>query len=79
MDSSVSAFVIIECNRDPSYLVLELRELQGVKMAHALFGPMDVIAFIEASDLKALDEIVTMMYTIEGVTYTDTRITRPVS
>ena len=41
MDSSVSAFVIIECNRDPSYVVLELRELEGVKMAHALFGPMD--------------------------------------
>jgi DNA-binding Lrp family transcriptional regulator len=75
----VSAFVIIECNRDPSYVVRELRNLEGVTMAHALFGPMDVIAFIEAPDLKALEEIVIMMYTVEGVAYTDTRITRPVS
>ncbi len=76
---AVSAFVIIECSRDPSYVVQELRQLEGVKMAHALFGPMDAIAFIEAADLKALDEIVTMMYTVDGVTYTDTRITRPIT
>jgi DNA-binding Lrp family transcriptional regulator len=75
----VSAFVIIECDRDPSYVVQELRELEGVKMAHALFGPMDAIVFIEASDLKALDEIVTMLYSVEGVTYTDTRVARPVA
>ncbi len=76
---AVSAFVIIECSRDPSYVVQELRQLEGVKMAHALFGPMDAIAFIEAADLRALDEIVTMMYTVDGVTYTDTRITRPIT
>ncbi len=75
----VSAFVIIECGRDPVLVVEELSRLKGVEMAHALFGPMDAIAFIEAPDLKALDEIVTMMYTVEGVTYTDTRITRPVT
>jgi len=79
MDSNVKAFVIIECGRDPSYVVQELRELEGVKTAHALFGPMDAIAFIEAPDLESLDEIVTMMYTVEGVTYTDTRVTRPVT
>lgn len=76
---AVSAIVIIECDRDPSYVVPELRDLEGVKMAHALYGPMDAIAFIEAPDLKALDEIVTMAYSIDGVTYTDTRITRPVA
>jgi hypothetical protein len=76
---AVSAFVIVECGRDPVLVVEELRRLEGVKMAHALFGPMDAIAFIEAPDLKALDEIVTMMYTVDGVTYTDTRITRPAS
>jgi len=74
-----SAIVIIECDRDPSYVVSELRHLKGVKMAHALFGPMDAIALIEAPDLKARDEIVTMVHTIEGVTYTDTRIVRPVT
>ena len=76
---AISAVVIIECGRDPSYVVQELRGLEGAKMAHALFGPMDAIAFIEAPDLESLDEIVTMMYTVEGVTYTDTRITRPVT
>ncbi len=76
---AVSAFVIIECSRDPSYVVQELRQFEGVKMAHALFGPMDAIALIEAADLKALDDIVTMMYTVDGVTYTDTRITRPIT
>jgi hypothetical protein len=76
---AVSALVIVECGRDPVLVVEELRRLKGVKMAHALFGPMDAIAFIEASDLKALDEIVTMMYSVEGVSYTDTRITRPVA
>lgn len=76
---SVSAFVIIECDRDPSLVVPEMRRLKGVRMAHALFGPMDAIAFIEAPDLKALDEVVTMIYSIDGVTYTDTRITRDVT
>ena len=75
---AVSAFVTVECDRDPSLVVAELRRLEGVKMAHALFGPMDAIAFIEAPDLKALDEVVTSLYTVQGVTYTDTRITRPV-
>ncbi|TKJ28457.1 MAG: hypothetical protein CEE40_11525 [Chloroflexi bacterium B3_Chlor] len=75
---AVSACVIVECDRDPSLVVAELRTLEGVKMAHALFGPMDAIAFIEAPDLKALDEVVTSLYTVQGVTYTDTRITRPV-
>ncbi len=76
---SVSAFVIIECDRDPSLVVPEMRHLEGVRMAHALFGPMDAIAFIEAPDLKALDEVVTMIYSVDGVTYTDTRITRDVT
>ncbi|MGB3904714.1 MAG: Lrp/AsnC ligand binding domain-containing protein [Anaerolineae bacterium] len=75
---AVSAFVALECDRDPSLVVAELRTLEGVKMAHALFGDMDAFAFIEAPDLKALDEVVTSLYTVQGVTYTDTRITRPV-
>ena len=35
-----------------------IKEIKGVKTVHIVTGPYDVIAFVEASDLKTLGEMI---------------------
>ncbi len=73
---TISAYVLTECDIDPAGVVRGLRQLPGVKQAHALFGPLDAIAHVEGDDLEALGEVIARFYSIEGVKGTDTRIAR---
>ena len=73
---AISAYVLIECGMDPAHVVRGLRKLSAVKQAHALFGPLDAIAYVEEDDLEALGEVIARFYSIEGVKGTDTRIAR---
>jgi len=61
---------------DPAHVVRGLRKLSGVKQAHALFGPLDAIAYVEGDDLEALGEVIARFYSVEGVKGSDTRIAR---
>jgi hypothetical protein len=74
---TVQAYVLIGCSRDPSEVVKEVRKIQGVRAAHALYGALEAIAFVEAEDLKDLDRVIAEMYQVEGLRNTDTRIVRP--
>jgi DNA-binding Lrp family transcriptional regulator len=52
-----------------------ISKIKGVKMAHAVTGPFDVIAFVEVPDLTALsDLILAKIQNIEGVQKTQTAI-----
>jgi len=73
---TISAYLLIECSIDPADVVRGLRKLSGVKQAHALFGPLEAIAYVEGDDLEALGEVIASFYSIEGVKGTDTRIAR---
>lgn len=73
---AISAYVIIECSVEPAVVVKEIARLEGVVQAHALFGPLEAIAYVEAPDLKALDDVIASFYSVEGVKGTDTRIAR---
>jgi hypothetical protein len=73
---AVAAYVIIECSVEPAKVVKEIVRLEGVKQAHALFGLIEAIAYVEAPDLKALDDVIGSLYGVEGVKGTDTRIAR---
>lgn len=49
--------------------------IEGVKMAHAVTGPFDVIAFAEVSDLSALSDLVlSQIQKVEGVEKTQTAV-----
>lgn len=52
-----------------------ISKIKGVKMAHAVTGPFDVIAFVEVPDLATLsDLILAKIQKIEGVQKTQTAI-----
>jgi DNA-binding Lrp family transcriptional regulator len=52
-----------------------ISKIKGVKMAHAVTGPFDVIAFVEVPDLTALsDLILAKIQNISGVEKTQTAI-----
>ncbi|MEW6231597.1 MAG: Lrp/AsnC ligand binding domain-containing protein [Chloroflexota bacterium] len=72
----ISAYVFVECSQDPAEVARGLSKVEGVVSAHALFGPMDLIAYIEAEDLASLDDVIARMYSIPGLKSTDTRIIR---
>jgi len=55
-----------------------LRGIAGVKQAHAVAGPTDCIAFVEAADQEALIAVVSAIRAVEGVASTDTRIAWPI-
>ncbi|MFQ5988798.1 MAG: Lrp/AsnC family transcriptional regulator [Candidatus Methylomirabilales bacterium] len=74
---TTTAFVLIEAASDKARNALKaIGKIPGVKMAHAVTGPYDIIAFVEASDVDALGRVVlSKIRTISGVTKTLTCVT----
>ncbi|MBW8005052.1 MAG: Lrp/AsnC family transcriptional regulator [candidate division NC10 bacterium] len=66
------AYVLIEASSDKAKTALKaIIKIPGVKMANAVTGPYDIIAFVEASDVDALGRVVlSKIRTISGVTKT---------
>ncbi|MFA6431895.1 MAG: Lrp/AsnC ligand binding domain-containing protein [Candidatus Margulisiibacteriota bacterium] len=53
-----SAYILIEAVPGKGIdLVNFIRSMKGTKTVHLVTGPYDVIAFVEATDLKLLGEI----------------------
>ena len=67
-----NAYVLIEAASDKAKTALKaILKIPGVKMANAVTGPYDIIAFVEASDVDALGRVVlSKIRTISGVTKT---------
>jgi DNA-binding Lrp family transcriptional regulator len=72
----VRAYVLITVRAGHSKKVAEaLVQMAGVKQAHACWGVPDVIAFVEVSSQRELDELVMeKVQRLEGVDRTDTHI-----
>lgn len=72
----ISAFVFVECTAGRAIQIArEVRQIPGVKYAHAATGPYDVIALIEASDLQVMGELVIRrIQSIAGVIRTQTNV-----
>jgi DNA-binding Lrp family transcriptional regulator len=52
-----------------------ISKIEGVKMAHAVIGPFDFIAFAEVPDLTALSDLgSTKIQNVEGVQKTQTAV-----
>lgn len=53
------AYILIEALPGKALeLVNNIRGVAGVKTVHLVTGPYDVIAFVEAADLKALGDVI---------------------
>lgn len=52
-------------------------KIEGIKMAHAVTGSYDVIAFVEALKLDTLGDILGKILSIQGVLHTQTAIVMP--
>lgn len=72
----MNAFVLIEARAGKVKSILDgIKKLTGVKAVHAVIGPYDIIAYVEAGDLKALgDLVVGKIHAIDGVERTLTSI-----
>ncbi len=54
---------------------MAISKIEGVKMAHAVTGPFDVIAFAEVSDLSSLSDLVlAQIQRVDGVEKTQTAV-----
>ena len=73
---AVSAYVFVECTQGRALDVSQkLSTLDGVASCHAVTGPVDVIAFIEASDINEMGKfIVEKIQSTDGVLRTSTNI-----
>ncbi len=70
------AFVLIRVRAGAASKVAEeLGKLSGCRMACMVTGRYDIIALIEAADLKALTEtVLSKIHTIQGVERTETAL-----
>jgi DNA-binding Lrp family transcriptional regulator len=54
-----SAYILIESLPGKAIeLTNIIKSISGVKTVHLVTGPYDVIAFVEAADLKAMGEVI---------------------
>ena len=74
---SASAYVLISIKGNKVKHVLNgLSKIKGVKSAHVVAGPYDIIAFIEAKDLESLgNTVISNVRKISGIVQTMTCVT----
>jgi DNA-binding Lrp family transcriptional regulator len=75
----VEGYIFI--NSDPG-MVWEITEtavkmIKGVKMAHAVTGEFDIIAYAEFANIEALAEIIEKVQALKGVQRTRTAVAIP--
>ena len=74
----MEAYVFLSCE---PLLVWEIAEaagkIEGVKMAHAVTGQFDVVAYVEFSNMGKLREMLGQFQSLKGVQRTQTAVTIP--
>jgi DNA-binding Lrp family transcriptional regulator len=70
------SYILIELAPGTSKRAAEaISKIEGVKMAHAVTGPFDIIAFAEVPDLTTLSDLVlAKIQNVEGVQKTQTAV-----
>ena len=74
---AVSAYVLIRAEADKTKSAFDtLTKLKGIKLAHTVTGPFDIILLVEAKTLHELgDVILTKIRGVEGISRTMTCVT----
>lgn len=74
----MEAYVLVNCEAGKSWEIAEAaRMVKNVKMAHAVTGEYDIVAFIEFSDMDVLTEILGRFQAMKGVQRTHTAVAIP--
>ncbi len=78
---TVQAYVLVRTMPGQAGEVLaHVTDTSGVKMAHAVTGPTDIIAFVEAENMDALGRlIISRIQQAPGVTRTTTCVVTPMT
>jgi DNA-binding Lrp family transcriptional regulator len=73
----VWAYVFVDTeNPGPKRVVREIRKLDGVVRADALFGTPDIVVLVEGDDIAAMDSVIDQIAELPGVLDTDSKIAR---
>lgn len=73
---AISAYILIEASPGRSReIAKKVEKIEGVKTAHSVTGPYDVVAYAEVADSKTLGDLVlTKIQKVEGVVGTMTNV-----
>jgi DNA-binding Lrp family transcriptional regulator len=73
---SVAAYIFVETTQGKAIEICnEIGKIKGVKSAHAVTGPYDIIVLVEGDDVNVLGEfIVSRIQSVPGVLRTMTNI-----
>jgi hypothetical protein len=75
---SVEAYVLVNCEAGKSWKIAEAaHKIRNVKMAHAVTGQFDMVAFIEFPDMDVLADILGEFQAMGGVERTYTAVAIP--
>jgi DNA-binding Lrp family transcriptional regulator len=74
----MEAYVLVNCDAGKSWTIAKAAlKSANVKMAHAVTGQYDVVAFIDFADMNMLADILEEFQTIKGVRRTHTAVAIP--
>jgi DNA-binding Lrp family transcriptional regulator len=73
---TIAAYIFIETTQGKAKMIArEIAQIPGVKTAHTVTGPYDVIAYVQADSIKVLgDFIVSKIQATAGVLRTLTNV-----
>src|SRR5467141_1735348 len=73
---SLVSYILVELSPGTAKKAAEaISKIEGVKMAHAVTGPFDVIAYAEVPDLTTLSDLVlAKLQNVKGVQKTQTDV-----
>jgi len=72
----VAAYILIDVTPGNSdRITRELLQISGVKSAHRVTGPHDIIAYVETSDMSMLGRVLSSrIHAINGILRTETDV-----
>jgi len=74
----VEAYVLVNCEAGESWEIAKAAfKMENVKMAHAVTGQYDVVAFVEFADMDVLTDILGRFQTMNGIERTHTAVVIP--
>ncbi|MFQ6073805.1 MAG: Lrp/AsnC ligand binding domain-containing protein [Candidatus Bathyarchaeia archaeon] len=74
----MQAYILISTDPGKPWEVAEsILQIEGVKKAHAVTGPFDVVAFVECTNIDELGKLLEKIHSLSGVLKTQTAIAMP--
>lgn len=74
----LEAYILVNCEAGKSWEIAEKAlEIKNTKMAHAVTGQYDVVAYIEFGDMDNLTDVLGKFQTMDGIQRTYTAVAIP--